>query len=858
MANKSSEDNEISELTKRFQGMSLRCSELSRALTQERQKTKELCIEIAYVRNNLTKTWLEILVYKILKTLIGKTWLFSRRRRERFLNSAIKRDPSRSLSNLTIDGIGEEIPLSTFSMNSIQGFCSYDSSKKNIIVVTHEASQTGAPILVYNIAYQLCGEYNITVVCLRGGVMVEAYKEVCCNVEVLNERPNKGEVSGRYIKQLLKKMPYEFAVVNSVEARYILPFLKKERIASVALLHEFASSILPQSAFHDVTETADQIVFSSEVTLENAMECVGFNLTPQVHVFPQGQTIVPRLNKLVVFDEIERAKLRAMMRPDNSESSFVVIGVGSVCLRKGVDLFIESARVALSLPGGENMRFFWIGAGYKPEQDTNYSIFLKDQIKRSGLEDYVKIIDHTTEILYAYELADAFLLSSRLDPLPNVAIDALMMGMPTLCFDKTSGFAPLFFQWGLGEDCVARYMDASDLGEKLVRLAASPKLIANVSAKSLEVSKEIFDMKKYAKKISCLGHLAARRLCNINKDQGILLEATSSYPNRMGNVSLVEQRDIEKYLTDDAQKMSPYRPEPGFNPLKYGFARAKEIGEPLTNDAYADYLQNGRPEGTWKSRIIYGPICKPEQPSVLKSALHIHAFYTDELSRILQHLSANTASPSLYISVNDTVGARAALEVTRDYGNEVSIEVFPNLGRDIGPLLTGFGRQLVENYDVIGHVHTKKSMALQNDKLVASWTKFLFENVLGGAKGGAMLDGILHEFEVNPNAGIVFPSDTHVIGWNRNFANAKILGERLGLSELPEAFDFPVGTMFWARAEVLRYFVDLNLKWTDYPSEPIDIDGTMLHALERLLGVIPQVKGFDLVVTDVKGVIRNY
>jgi hypothetical protein len=37
--------------------------------------------------------------------------------------------------------------------------------------------------------------------------------------------------------------------------------------------------------------------------------------------------------------------------------------------------------------------------------------------------------------------ADLFLLSSRLDPLPNVAIDELTMGLPVLCFEKTSGIA---------------------------------------------------------------------------------------------------------------------------------------------------------------------------------------------------------------------------------------------------------------------------------------------------------------------------------------------------------------------------------------------------------------------------------
>ena len=73
------------------------------------------------------------------------------------------------------------------------------------------------------------------------------------------------------------------------------------------------------------------------------------------------------------------------------------------------------------------------------------------------------------------------------------------------------------------------------------------------------------------------------------------------------------------------------------------------------------------------------------------------------------------------------------------------------------------------------------------------------------------------------------------------------------LGDLPEQFNFPVGSMFWARSSVLSKFVELDLAWGDYPPEPIPIDGTMVHAIERLFGVVPATMGMSCAVTNVPG-----
>ena len=70
----------------------------------------------------------------------------------------------------------------------------------------------------------------------------------------------------------------------------------------------------------------------------------------------------------------------------------------------------------------------------------------------------------------AYELSDILFLSSRLDPLPNVAIDAMFNRLPVICFDNTTGIADHLKENGLGEDCVIPYLNVEQAALRLAEL----------------------------------------------------------------------------------------------------------------------------------------------------------------------------------------------------------------------------------------------------------------------------------------------------------------------------------------------------------------------------------------------------
>jgi lipopolysaccharide biosynthesis protein len=62
--------------------------------------------------------------------------------------------------------------------------------------------------------------------------------------------------------------------------------------------------------------------------------------------------------------------------------------------------------------------------------------------------------------------------------------------------------------------------------------------------------------------------------------------------------------------------------------------------------------------------------------------------------------------------------------------------------------------------------------------------------------------------------------------------------------------------MFWVKPEAIRPLIELKLQHQDYPKEPVPDDGTILHAIERIIPTIVQHQGYKYATTYVAGVTR--
>ena len=182
-----------------------------------------------------------------------------------------------------------------------------------------------------------------------------------------------------------------------------------------------------------------------------------------------------------------------------------------------------------------------------------------------------------------------------------------------------------------------------------------------------------------------------------------------------------------------------------------------------------------------------------------------------------------------------------AAAITEEMGAPASLSMNAQAAIGMGHLQTAVA--VLKNYKFFGHIHTKKSPHTSAE-IANEWINFLTANLLS-IDNLKTMDLILHFLQDNDKVGLVFPDDPTIVSWDKNYDIAKKLANRMGIDELPQHFNFPIGTMFWGRVKALEPLFDLNLGLDDFPDEPVPTDGTILHAIERLLPFVAAKAGYS-------------
>ncbi|GJD96647.1 rhamnan synthesis F family protein [Methylobacterium iners] len=723
----------------------------------------------------------------------------------------------------------------------------------SVLVIAHEASRTGAPLLALALVRELTQLHTVVSVVLRGGELMDAFTDASRALVGPFEYQDYVQTEMRRVaERIVKQYRPRYAIANSIETSVLVPHLAAMGVPVIALVHEFASYTRPVSKLHDMFHWAAHVVFPARIVAESA-----YAVMPQlrsrgnIHVIAQGRVNLPSVvSKAITGKE---KTLDADQLPDG----FVILGAGHVQMRKGVDIFVSTAAAVRRLAPDLHVSFVWVGGGYDPEEDMGYSVYLSEQIARSGLSDTVIFLPPTDEIDKYYSRANTFFMCSRLDPQPNVGIDVMLKGVPLVAFDGASGTAEVLLSDETACELVVPHLDVQAAAQVFCRLAGDRTWYDRMSEAVAALAARTYRMSTYVEQIDRFGVEAARLTGGADLDALIHDEfldadliafpaAPIADPLELANV--VMQQWAANGLVLDPSNPFFRRPTAGFHPQVYAAAHADECLKEGRNP-YVHWRQNGQLHGAW-SREVLVPSAKPSATR-LRLALHAHFHYLDHAWDLAYRLSLNSSSVDLYITTDIQSKAKELDLVFRSHRGDVRIIVLPNRGRDIAPFIHVLSELEGHNYELVGHVHGKKS-STTDEVMGAEWCRFLFENLIGGATPA--MDAIANALESRPNVGLIMAEDPHIVGWNKNKSIAADLASAMGIApvnvELPDFFDFPLGTMFWARPSAINRLTSVAL---DYPVEPVADDGTILHALERLIPFIVRAAGFDVLGVRVPG-----
>ncbi|MBF0375943.1 MAG: glycoside hydrolase family 99-like domain-containing protein [Desulfamplus sp.] len=277
-------------------------------------------------------------------------------------------------------------------------------------------------------------------------------------------------------------------------------------------------------------------------------------------------------------------------------------------------------------------------------------------------------------------------------------------------------------------------------------------------------------------------------------------------------------------------------------------------------------LEPDRKNGYAYLESTYSVISKfeTEKQSLIKStqnnirkdadiAVIVHLFYADLWEEINSYLKNIPDKFDLYISVNDDIKKEFIEEMVALYPN-IHIFTFENRGRDILPFINILNEIISLNYKYICKIHSKKST---HTDVGQKWRRNIYKELLGNPE---QIRKILDRFDKIENLGIVAPGGYLIrlndcIGYNDELAGKNMGYIKQFLNELDaeliEDECFVTGTMFWFRPEALKRILSLNISSKDYPIEDRQIDGTIMHAIERIITLCARISGYKYIDTTI-------
>jgi lipopolysaccharide biosynthesis protein len=218
----------------------------------------------------------------------------------------------------------------------------------------------------------------------------------------------------------------------------------------------------------------------------------------------------------------------------------------------------------------------------------------------------------------------------------------------------------------------------------------------------------------------------------------------------------------------------------------------------------------------------------------------IHVWYVELLEELLQALRATDIGFRVLLTVPAEREAAVRQELQR-LSFDAELFVSPNRGRDILPFLKVAARLRDEGESLVLKLHTKQSSHRENGIGRHMQPP---ENLASPERAKAMI----RAFANRPDLGLVtsdgrlqHPDDPYT-------THASHVAYLCSLAGVPppsdEATRVVAGSMFWCRLDALEPLIDAPLSEVEFAAEAGQVDGTLAHAIERVVSLVASHQGY--------------
>jgi glycosyltransferase involved in cell wall biosynthesis len=333
-------------------------------------------------------------------------------------------------------------------------------SIKKILVITHEASLGGAPILLLRLMRLLKDEgYIFNTLVMQDGPLYKEF-EAISDVCAVYKKPGKKSVRDRIKARILdntndndfKKLLNEVDIVlnNTIVNGLAIEVIKSySNIPIITYVHELemVTNHLVNKDSVKKTYKLSRFFFVPCKAVYNFL-VEGLEIKPanirQLNYFLPDSVINPTVEK----------------NKDRTNINFVVGSLGAVDWRKGSDVFLQIALLVSVLRPNDNIKFKWLGARAN-HIETDKAFFDLNKIASNNIE----ILYNNSDTSSFFDSIDLLLLTSREDPYPVVVLEAAAHKIPCICFEKSGG-ATEFISDDAGS--IVPYMDIMAMANSIL------------------------------------------------------------------------------------------------------------------------------------------------------------------------------------------------------------------------------------------------------------------------------------------------------------------------------------------------------------------------------------------------------
>lgn len=371
-----------------------------------------------------------------------------------------------------------------------------NQAKKKILFVSHDASRTGAPIVLMNFLLWLKGQdcFEFYIYLKDNGVLIDDFKSINTTfTRYYNHKGRFERVWERFASKLgkpvktyilppeLEKLSFDLVYLNTVASLDIAPYLKKVFNCPI-ICHIHENDFTIKNYFHECMAfenltVVDQFIAVSKSTAENMM--LKYNISTSKIALVCEPVPQNKIRTITVSKEEIKTGL-------GLKNEFIVGGSGLTSWRKGVDMFVRLAVVLNELEPDNDIKLIWVGA--VSHEFKNQFAYESERLGVAGKIIFTGVKETPQNY---FQLFDLFALTSREDPFPLVALEAASLKKAIVCFDNTGGIPELIEDGKSG--IIIPYGDVKQMAEAILLLSKKSEKLQAIGTAAEELVAQ-FDM----------------------------------------------------------------------------------------------------------------------------------------------------------------------------------------------------------------------------------------------------------------------------------------------------------------------------------------------------------------------------